>query len=273
MSLKELQEELKEQIKEAEAAEDEKVEEQPEETPEQEEEKETPEKEEIDEPKVEENKEETKEEKNTSDEAFYQLRRDKAAAEKRAADLEAKLAAPKEEIAEDAPYEDPELKEIKQERIYAKAEREFTSMENEFKRTNPEYGAVAQEYGVALAQSIRIQNPRLSEVEITERTKKTILEKAGSLMSQGYNPIEEMYHQAKELGFTGKSFQKKEEPEAKEELRPDMKKVAENRKKSSGMTAGGGESKGQITKQAAVDYTNAEWAKLPAAEKQRLLYG
>lgn len=274
MSLSDTIKELKDQIEEEKKKEEDVIDEQ--------EEVEEPadapaEEEKPEEPKSEEVKEEAKEEEKPDSAAFQRLRREAAAAKKRAEEAEAKLIAsqdkPKEreQINEEpsAPEVVPEIAEIVEDHRMKRAEREFQALEANFKANTPEYDAVAAEYAMAIAQSIRIQHPRLSPMDIAEKTKKTILIKAANFMRDGFDPIEELFHEAKDLGFTGKSAQKKEEPE--EEVKPDMKKVAANRARSTGMTAASGRSEGLMTKKAAADLTVAEWKRLPKAEKARLL--
>ncbi len=226
-------------------------------------------------------KEEEKKEESPDALAFQRVRREAAAAKKLAdereteiSELRAKLAAPKEESV-DQPAVDPEIQSMLQSHRMVQAEKEFMSLESKFASANPDYHAVSSEYALALAQSIKIQNPRLSSAEVAEETKKAIIVKSANFLNKGFDPIEELYNEAKELGFKGNSFKKeaKEEPKEEKEIKPDMKKLAENRAKSTGMTASSGESKGQLTKQAAADLSVAEWAKLPKSEKQRLLYG
>lgn len=276
MSLEESIKELKDQIEEKkkEEAEEETAEEVAEEQ-EQEEKKEE---------KSEEKKEEETEKKDEKEEeekpdaaAFQRMRREKAAAEKKAQEAEAKRLeaetklAEKKEEKEEKPEIIPELEEMFYDHRKAKAEREFQNLEAKFKQSNPDYDAVASEYTMALAQSIKIQNPRMSNMEIAEKTKETILLKAAKYLNEGYDAVEELYHEAKELGFTGKSS-KQDEGKEEKEIKPDMKKVAENRKRSTGMASSTGESKGMLTQQAASELTIAEFAKLPQEEKQRILY-
>ncbi len=254
--LKEAIEELKKQIAETSEEEVEEVQEEVVEEPDEPEEK--PE-EKAEEP--------AKVEEKPDDAAFARMRREKAALEKQLRELKE----PKQEEEADNPVES-ELKEIIKERTYSKAEREFLSMESDFKRTNPEYASVAAEYAQIIASSIKAQNPRLSEADLVDRTKKFVLEKAGGYLRDGFNPIEELYQEAKELGITGKS-REKPEPEAKEERRPDLRKVAENRKRSAGTAGPAGEERGSLTKQSAAEMSVAEWKRLPADEKRRLMYG
>ncbi len=240
--------------------------------------------EEVEEKPEEEKKAEPKEDKDELDtNGYMRLRREAAAAKRQAEQLEREvqeLRNAKKEVEVDPAQEQaqisPEFQSVIEEHRLSRAEREFSMYEAQVRKDNPEYGAVASEYAQAMYQSIRLQNPRKSYIELNEMTKKAILMKAGEFARAGYeNPVEEMYHEAKELGFTGKSFQKEEaKPEPKEEkLQPDLRKVAENRKRSTGMTANNGRSEGLMTMGAAADLSAAEWAKLPKAEKQRLLYG
>lgn len=294
MSLQDTIEDLKKQIAEeekkengepAEAIEEEKQEEAVEE--EKEEEK-------IEEPaeKPGDKKEEPAHEEKTEEEkpdsaAFQRLRREAAAAKKRAEEAERRLAEqnsrkPKEDQTEEAAapqLNNEEMAEVIHAHRLTRAEREFQTMEAEFKPSVPDYDRVASDYAAALAQSIRIQNPRMTSIEIGEATKNAILRKAAQHLSNGFNPVEEMYHDAKELlaSMRGPRETVKEEPEAKEDkpVKPDMKKVAANRQKSSGMTASNGKAEVGISR-AYIEQngiTTAEYMKLPAEERRRLMYG
>ncbi len=222
--------------------------------------------------------EEVKEEKKPEiDDAGYARLRREAAAEKRRAEsaekelAELRKAKEPEEVITETPLH-PEMQTVLDDHRMNRAEREFAMFESKVKQQHPEYGAIATEYANAMAQSFRIQNPRKTDIEINDMTKRAILIKAGEFARAGYeNPVEEMYHEAKELGFTGKSLLKQEAKEV--ELQPDMKKVSENRKRSSGMAATNGRQEGLMTLTSAADLTSAEWARLPKADKQRLLYG
>lgn len=219
-------------------------------------------------------KEEVKEEKQ-DDAAFARLRRDAAANKRRAEALEeenTKLkAAPKEEVSTEevaAFVQPPEIAEIIQDHRVRGAEREFQSYEQSARTKIADFDEVTRAYTEALFGSIKVQNPRMSNMEIAEKTKRIMLEKAGTFLNQGYeNPVEEMYLEAKELGFRAKP----KVAEEKEEPKPDMKKVAENRKRSAGMTGVSGREEGLISKKTAAEMSPAEWKALDRAERQRLM--
>ncbi len=290
MSLQDAIEDLKAQIEEKKKEEDAALEAQEEEVTEEVKEEESPKEEKVEE-KVEEKPEPKPEVKEELDNSGYaRLRREAAAAEKKAARLEEELKVEREAKKEQAidieePKQEiaPELQEIVRDHTFKRAEREFQNLEDKFKSSTPDYGAVASEYANALAQSIRIQNPRMGLNEIAEKTKESILLKAAGWMKGGFNPIEELYHEAKDLGFTGEAikneakFRKQAEKELEtavtpeEEIRPDMKKVKANMARSTGMGASTGKSEGQLTKKAAAELSGEEWMKLPIAERNRLM--
>lgn len=228
--------------------------------------------------KVEEKKEEVKvEEEKLDNSAYARMRREKAAAEKRAQELEARLQALESAKVQDSPAQmqeevrafepDPVLTEIVQTHRQIQAEKEFKALEDRFRQDNPNYDAVASEYALALAQSIKLQNPRLTSAEIAERTKNTILLKAADYLNRGFDPIQELYHDARDLGFTGR---REEQAKPEKELKPDLKKVAANKSRSSGMAAASGTSEGTLTPSAAINMTVAEWAKVPHSEKVKV---
>ncbi len=268
MSLLELKKELEEQIIEAKKAEDapeEEVVEEPE-TPEAPAAPAEPEK------PAEEPAKEPEEELDAS--GHRRLRREAAAAKKRAEDAEAKLAEatqPAVEIAE-KPVVDADIAEMKENFIISKAEREFKELESKFRRSNPEYDDIVGQYGQAIMASIKIQSPRISEDELVERTKKTILQKASKYMQDGFDPIEEMFHEARDLGFKKREVAAPAKEEKEVEIKPDMKKVSANRARSASMAGTGGDStKAQINKSVAAEMSPMEWKKLPREEKARLL--
>ena len=267
-------EKLKAEIKEAEAAED-NEQKQPE--LEETEQESLPESEETEEKETE---APVKEEKEKLDDAGYaRLRREAAAEKKRADKLEREIAELQnaknketEELFEEKAPINNELQSMLQEHRVSKAEREFSMFESKVRNQYPEYDAISSEYASAMYNSMKIQNPRKSELELGEMTKNAILMRAAELARNGYeNPVEELFHEVKELGFTGKSITKAIQKE--EKISPDLRVVAENRKRSANFTASNGRSESNLTLAAASDLPISEWAKLSKSEKQRILQG
>jgi chromosome segregation ATPase len=223
-------------------------------------------------------KEEEKEDLDNS--GFAKLRREAAAERKRAEllqkeleDLRSTSSEPKEDSDTKEPEQyAPEVAAVIEEQRFNQAKREFTSLEEKVQQSYKDYNDVAGQYASAMYSSLRVQNPRKSESELAEMTHRTILAKAGEYARAGYeNPVEELYHEAKSLGFVAQP--EKKEVEEEEDIKPDMAKVGQNRKRSAGTAAGSGNSQGSLTAKAATDLTVAEWARLPKSEKQRILNG
>lgn len=241
-----------------------------------EEEKPVAEEEPAEEPKEEPKVEDTKEPEEPLDNAGYaRLRRERQAAERRAEELERQLEAERAKKAETTDTEEtvalpPELLSIVERDQIERATRDFQVLEEKFRAKNPEYDDIAQQYTSALAYSLKVQNPRLSNTEIMERAKVEILKRAGAYLRDGFDPIEEMFHDAKEMGFKPRA---KEESVEEKPLKPDMKKVAENRAKSPGTAAaGGGDAKGNMTMKYAVEnLTLADFSKMSDAEIAQMM--
>lgn len=235
----------------------------------------------------EEKTEDAPEEKKLDDAGYARLRREAAANKKlaeenkrRAEELERENASLRERGTSDSGKEaeratssevPSELIDIIERERVLKAAREFTQLEENFKRSAPEdFEGVSSAYKAALYQSIRVQNPRMGHEELLEATHKSLLLKASNYLNAGYDPIEELYEEAKALGFKAQPQEEKREVERK----PDLNKVAMNRKRNAGMAVSKGDAGlPQHTKKSATELTVAEWARLPVAEKQRLLYG
>ncbi len=262
MGLKEEQEELKAQIAALEKEETEKPEEVVEETVE-----EDPEEDEGEAPPQEEAAPEPAEEK-LSDAAYAKMRRENKALREQLAQAQ-KAREPVEESQEEQAPLPPILNEIVTNHYLQKAGQEFNQLENEFKKVQADYEGVANSYKQALFNSNYIQNPSLSQSELVDITNRQLLLKANAFQKRGLDPIEELYEEAKSLGFKAQEIQ-----ETEETTRPDMAKVAANRQRNAG-TAG---AKGRggvavMTQAAAADLPVSEWKKLPIAERQRLMRG
>lgn len=223
---------------------------------------------------VEEKPAESVKEEKLDDSAYAKMRRELAAERRKREEIErenVELKKPKDQEAEQesSPIA-AELEQVIQESRKGRAENEFRRYESEVTKAAPENAAIMAEYTQAIQGSIRLNNPRMSPYEIAELTKLSLFQKAGKYQNEGYaNPVEEMLHEAKELGFTGKSFARKAESEA--DPKPNMAKVAENRKRSAGMTGASGREDGLVSKKTAAEMSPAEWKAVDRAERQRLM--
>lgn len=277
---KKLREELEEQLaKESGLEED--LEEEEVQAPEPEEE---PEEEKLEQKEPEPEPEKEPEEK-LDNSAYARMRREKDAEKRRADQLKQEIdelkrrldtrEAPSQEQEQSyVPQTDYELEQIKLEKRYNDAEKVVMRLEQEFKDGNAfdDYDDVTAQYKALIYNSVRVNNTDASHAELLDMTRKKLLEIAAQHDKNGYNPIERIYLDAKKMGF--KSLPKQEQAKEVEvrELKPDLSKIAANKKRNAG-TAGakGAGDRGQMTPQAMAELPAHEYAKLPESERRRVL--
>lgn len=258
MSLQEEIEDTKKKIAEALAEEENQPEEEAEEEAEEEKSEEIPEPE----------KEEPKEEK-LDDAGYARLRRENAALKKQ---LEQKK--PVERPIEENPVElPPILAKLVERENMMEAGKEFNQLEDNFRKIAPDYDDISNAYKMELYRANKTKNPRMGHDQLLETTNKELLYKASQYLNAGYDPIEEMYEEAKSLGIKPLPKQESEEEE-EEKLKPNLKKVAENRSRNAG-TAGAKGNAGQpeVTKAMAGSMTTAEYMQLPKVLRDKFMRG
>lgn len=231
----------------------------------------------------EEPKEEKKPEEKMTDSDYARIRREKSAAERKAKDEEAKRIEAENKLKSPDTYVDPEIEqinrdlaEILQEKREERDFERFKAKESAFRTSVDDYEDVSAQYVHAIVNAVRLGDPDADNATLAAAAKKIILQRSKQAEAEGYdNPVEKLYYDAKKLGFKKLERQEeKESSEEKEEVRPDHRKVSENRKRNSGMAA----SKGQggeavVTLKAAADYSPLEWSRLSSHEKQKIMYG
>jgi len=234
--------------------------------------------------------EETVEEYPIGNRSYARLRREKAEAVKRAKEYEERLKALEERVSKPQEVEqkdaepdvkkDPvawlewndrqnkseiaQLKEsiqkeqkAKQEaEIIEQAKLEFTTYESQFAPTVKDYEDVAQFMFRRVAESLAVVNPSLSQQDLVDATQRHILQLAANYHAQGLNPAEELYFDAKD------KFGYKAKEEAPKEVKRDLTKVANNRRRNAGMASVTGGSQPQVTKEMAAKMSIAEFAQL-----------
>jgi len=211
--------------------------------------------------------------------AYARMRREKRAAEKQAEELRAQIEELKKAKADPQIEEDvntielpAEVTELIAERRNAQAEREFRQLEDAFRKSTPHYDDIVDQYHAAMQQSIRIQNPRMPQAEIEKLAKHTAMIKARDYLNKGFDPIEELFNEAVDLGF-------KPRPAADSDAeckpsKPDLSRINANKERNAGFVGASGNGKGAaLTLAAATELTNEQWMKLSPEEKRKLMYG
>lgn len=252
---KKLNEMLKEEIVEEETEEE--VEEEQEEEPA----KEEPKEEIKEEPKVEE-----KPGSEPSNSDFARIRRENAALKRKLEErAETKVEEPQEQV--ELP---PVLQELVRERQMDLAAQQLQAMEADFKRTVPDFEDVAGAYNADMYRSVKISNPRWTNDQVAKETKRIILERAAGYYAQGLDPVQEMYEDAKALGYKAIPKEQPKEEE-KEEPRRNLAKLAANKERNAGMAGAKVGGRPEHTVDQIASMTPAEWSKLPRSEKDAIL--
>ncbi len=226
--------------------------------------------------------------------AFARLRREKAALERRLAEMEAAKAVPAPErpvkpadpvpdkAADPAAYAQWESRQTRekveeiaqkqalrdqqeqQARLYQSAVQEFTGYEGEFKKNARDYEDVAQHLRQRLGDSLRALHPNAADNQVEAAVDQQILRFASEYARQGLNPVEELYHMTKE-----KYGYRPSEPEKKRG--PDLATIEKNKKRSASPLSAGGQSSGaRLTAEAAANMSLAEFSKLTPSQLAEL---
>lgn len=149
---------------------------------------------------------------------------------------------------------------------------EIQGYEAEVRQSAEDYDDVKKYYANMLAASIKIVNPKITNERLQKVVEERMISRAAELYNDGHvNPIAAMYQEAKSLGYQGSRASSDEGKEEKE-IKPDLSKVAANRARNAGTAAAQGKGeRGEITKAVAASMTNDEFRRLPVAERKRLM--
>lgn len=206
-----------------------------------------------------------KEEEEKPSSEFYRLRRENAKLKKQLEDSAAQRSEPTQQ---NAPIEDPVLRELYFEKLQRDAANEFVALEQPFAQAHADYEDISEQYKASVYNSLRIFNPSLSHDQLLKQTATVILQKAGNYKAAGLDPIEELYNEAKSLGFKQREARPAEKAK---QIKPDLAKVAENKRRNASVAAVGSSATPDYTPSSVAKYTPAEWQALPNDVKRKLL--
>jgi hypothetical protein len=171
-------------------------------------------------------------------------------------------------------------------KIYTEAIGEFNQIRDKYIAKNPDYVPAFHHSFDAYAKSIKMMRPDLSPQQITGMIDREMLQFAGQCVSKGLNPAEELYDLAMErFGYVPNSVKgiADEDSGTEEEVapthkapdgikpkdapRPNLRKIADNRKRSASPLVGAGQAgRGQLTKEAAANMTMGEMMDLDPSD-------
>lgn len=263
------------------------------EEPEEEEEQESPEEEKVDEP-AEDKKApvEEKPEEKLDNATAARLRWEAAEAKRRLAEKDAELAAlknpPKPIPAKEENYEghiegrletneerlarleraeEKRQNETREQQELNGAINELQGYEQQFAQQAPDYSAAADHVKRMIATSIKFLEPDIAPEALAKRTVRKYLEHAAIALRDGKHPGSAIYEIAQSTGY--RKAEVKEEPKE----RNNFAKIAENKKKTSGMAgAGGSGGQPETTAEYATKMPISEFSRLSPNELDRLMY-
>ena len=139
----------------------------------------------------------------------------------------------------------------------------FKRIESDFKKSVDDYDDASEHMVNKMLDGVRAIYPNASDEEVGSFVYNQILQMANGFAAQKLNPAEELYHMAKErYGFTGK------QEETKEDVKPKLRQVADNKKKSVNSLGGSGSRKAEKNIK---DLSVGELSKLSPAERAELV--
>lgn len=194
------------------------------------------------------------------------------------------------ELAELRNFRDSQTKQQEETKVYTQAIGEYNQIRDDYIKVNPDFIPAFNHGFESYAKSIKMVRPDLTNPQITAWVDKELLKFAGECVGKGLNPAEEIYDMAIErFGYVPKSAaevakDESDEPEAesegtklpvgvrqKETPRPNLKAIADTRKRAASPLIGGGQSgKGALTKEAAANMTLGEMIDLQPKDWEEL---
>ncbi len=146
------------------------------------------------------------------------------------------------------------------------AQAEIEEIQNEYKKTNPDYENAINHAKAEYSKAIKTLMPQLSEKQVKQAIDKEILNMALKCNREGTNLGEVLYDTAIErFGYDPDNAGAK--PSQESVQRPNLRVVANNKRKSASSLGGGGEgAKGRITLEQLADMTPNEQLNLDASD-------
>ncbi len=172
-------------------------------------------------------------------------------------------------------WTEEQTKKKQAEDLHNRALNEVQMYEAEVRHANPDYDQARSYYANMLAASMKIVNPSISNDQLVTAVNNRMMSRAAELLNQGHaNPVKAMYEEAKNLGYRPAIESNNDNGKEEKVVKPDLAKVASNRSRNAGTAGAQGDGgRGEITLAYAAGLTNAEFSKLPAADKKRLFGG
>lgn len=183
--------------------------------------------------------------------------------------LEGEIGTTKQEIAELRAWKEEQQAEKLQNEQREGAFRELRGYEVEAEQAFPDFGPAANYAKSMIAASIKLLEPNISPEDLAERTVYKYAEHAALALNSKKHPGQAIYEMAHQWGYKKAEDRPQITEVLKQDNKPSIAKIGENKKKSAGM-AGGGNGKAFVNMDAVSSMTNAERMKLTESDWARL---
>lgn len=181
--------------------------------------------------------------------------------------IEAEIGATKQELAELKAWKQDQEAKKRDEEDRDRAFRELHGYEQEAAQAFPDFNEAANYAKSMIAASIKLLNPTISAQDMAEQTLNKYAQQAAIALNNKKHPGQAIYENAAAWGY------KKAEPEKPKIVIADktpLATLAINKKKSTGMSGGGGSGKSEIGNEELMKMSNAERMRLKPEDWARL---
>ena len=160
----------------------------------------------------------------------------------------------------------PAVQQTQQDRMIQAAKMEMESIESSYKANAPDYDQAKSYIKDKMASGIRLLQPGMTDAQVNHLVDQRLLGMASEWARGGLNPAEELHYLAEDQGFAPSQTK----DDAKKDLKPDLSKVAENRKRNAG-TAGASGAGRRVESPQEVATDVVKFARLKPAERVKAL--
>lgn len=182
--------------------------------------------------------------------------------------IESEIGATKQELAELKAWKEEQEAKKRDEAERDSAFRELSGYEQEAAAAFPDFNDAANYAKSMIAASIKLLNPNITTQELAEQTLNKYAQQAAIALNNKKHPGQAIYEAATQWGY------KKAEPEKPkiviDNSKTPLATLAANKKKSSGMSGGGGSGKSEIGNDELMKMSNAERMRLKPEDWARL---
>lgn len=181
--------------------------------------------------------------------------------------IESEIGATKQELAELKAWKQEQEKKRQDDEDRDGAFRELHGYEQEAAAAFPDFNEAANYAKSMIAASIKLLDPSISQQELAKQTLNKYAQQAAIALNNKKHPGQAIYENATSWGYKKAAAEK---PKIVIEEKTQLATLAVNKKKSTGMSGGGGSGKSEIGNDELMKMSNAERMRLKPEDWARL---